>query len=358
MRDKLKSAIISKEKAVREAIIQLNDNMLQFLLVVDEQSKLVGTVTDGDIRRSIINNISLDESVEKIMNQNPKFIYAGEEEKARQLMITHGIKTVPVLDESNNIIDLILMEDILDQTEIKEKYQLKTNTVFIMAGGKGTRLDPFTKILPKPLIPIGDKPIIEIIMDNLRKYGFNNFILSVNYKAEIIKLYFAENSNGYNLDYVQEKEFLGTAGSLKLAQDRLTETFVVSNCDVIIDMDFEKFINHHRKQKNSATIVGVVKHMQVPYGVIEARNGSVVQMIEKPRYDFIVNSGIYILEPEIIKLIPDNQPFNMPDLLLLAKENGFKIGVYPISTNWFDIGQWEEYQHTLEHFKKLDGIIY
>ncbi len=350
---KAKLALINEEKSIREAIEQLNENVLQILLVVNDNGQLLGTVTDGDIRRSILNNISLDKPISKIVNRNPKFVYKGEIEKARALMTKYGIKSVPVIDQQKRVLDLILIGDML---EFKEKYPAKPNQVFIMAGGKGARLDPFTKILPKPLIPVGDKPIIELIMAGFNKYGFNNFIVSLNYKAEIIKLYFLENAGGFNVSYTYEQEPLGTAGALQLAGDRLTETFIVSNCDVIIDVDFDELLSHHQKSKNMATIVGVVKHLQIPYGVIEVKDSKLSQMIEKPEYDFVINSGVYVLEPEIIGLIPEGQPVNMPDLLLKAKENGSKIGVYPVSTNWFDIGQWEEYQRTLEYFKKVEGI--
>jgi dTDP-glucose pyrophosphorylase/predicted transcriptional regulator len=348
-----KLALINNEKSIREAIEQLNENLLQILLVVNENGELLGTVTDGDIRRSILNNISLDKPISKIMNKNPKFVYQDEIGKAEALMAKHKIHSIPVVDAQKKVLDLILIEDMLD---IKEKYAPKSNQVFIMAGGKGTRLDPFTKILPKPLIPVGDKPIIELIMSSFNKYGLNNFIISLNYKAEIIKLYFLENANGFNVSYTYEQEPLGTAGALQLAKDRLRETFIVSNCDVIIDVDFDKLLEYHHKNKNSATIVGVVKHLQIPYGVIEVKDSKVAQMIEKPEYDFVINSGVYVLEPDLLDLIPEGQPINMPDLLLKAKGNGSKIGVYPVSTKWFDIGQWEEYQRTLEYFKKVEGI--
>jgi dTDP-glucose pyrophosphorylase len=347
-----KHALIAEDRSIREAIEQLNENGLQILLVVDSQRVLMGTVTDGDIRRSILNSITLDKPITRIMNKNPKFIYEGETEKARSLMVKYKLKNIPVVDEGKRVVDLVLIEDIIGH---KEKYPLKNNPVFIMAGGKGSRLDPFTKILPKPLIPVGDKPIIEIIMNNFRKFGFNDFIVSLNYKAEIIKLYFLENSNGFNVSYTHEETPLGTAGALRLAKDRLTDTFIVSNCDVIIDVDFDKLLAFHQRNKNFATVVGVVKHMQIPYGVIEVKDNKLHQMTEKPEYDFVINSGVYVLEPEILPFIPDNEPCNMPDLLLQAKENGNKIGVFPVSNKWFDIGQWEEYQNTLEYFKKVEG---
>jgi dTDP-glucose pyrophosphorylase len=351
--EKIKSVLIKEESLIKEAIKQLNENSLQILLVIDDNYRLIGTVTDGDIRRAILNNVSFDEPVGKIMNRVPKFVYIGEEENAKELMIKHRIKTIPVLDRERRVVDLILMEKFL---ETKYEYSEKPNYVFIMAGGKGTRLDPFTKILPKPLIPIGDISIIEVIIKNFKKYGFNNFLISVNYKAEIIKLYFSENPNGYNINFIHERDFLGTAGSLKLAEEKLKDTFIVSNCDVIIDIDFDELLKYHKKNNNHATIVGVVKNMQIPYGVIDVNNGELVNMIEKPEYNFVINSGVYVLEPELINLIPQGKPINMPDLLLKSKEVGYKVGVYPVSSKWFDVGQWEEYRNTLEYFKKVDGI--
>ena len=348
----MRLALITPEKTIRDAIKQLNENRMQILIVVDSDSILLGTVTDGDIRRTVLNGVNLEEPVRTIMNRSPKFVRESERNTAYHLLLKHKIKAVPVVDDTNQVIDLLLMEDFLD---VGEEYAPKSNPVVIMAGGKGTRLDPFTRILPKPLIPIGDKPIIEVIMKNFQKYGFNNFILSLNYKAEIIKLYFAENSDGFQISYVQEQEALGTAGALQLMGEQLCETFLVSNCDVILDINHEQLLQYHWKNRNSATIVGVVKNMQIPYGVMKMKGGTLVEMTEKPDYSFVINSGVYVLEPELISLIPKNEPLNMPELLLKAKSLGHKVGVYPVSSNWFDIGQWEEYQHTLDYFKKIDG---
>src|SRR5690554_414620 len=355
MEKNMETAIINEEQSVREAIKQLNENRLQILVVVDEEGALAGTVTDGDIRRAVLKDLSLDNPVREIMNKNPRFVQVGSESKAYNLMLKKRIKAIPVVDEGKKVTGLLLLEDFLGPKKEKE-IKKKNNFVVIMAGGKGSRLDPFTKILPKPLIPIGDKPIIEIIMRNFQRCGFNNFLLSLNYKAEMIKMYFAENAEGFNICYTEEKEFLGTAGSLCLAGEKLNETFIVSNCDVIMEMDFEDLLNHHRSSGNHCTVVGVVKNMQIPYGVLETENGRLSRLREKPEYDLVINSGIYALEPEIVGLIPKNQPLDMPDLLLSAGATGYKVGVYPVSSNWFDVGQWEEYQRTLEYFKKADEL--
>lgn len=349
------TALINEEKSVREAIKQLNENRLQILVVVNDQQVLAGTVTDGDIRRAILRDLSLDHPVREIMNKNPVFVRTGEENQAYNLMLKKRIKAVPVVDEGKRVTGLLLLEDFLGPKKEKE-VKKKNNFVVIMAGGKGSRLDPFTKILPKPLIPIGDRPIIEIIMKNFQRCGFNNFLLTLNYKAEMIKIYFSENPEGFNIYYTEEEKFLGTAGSLALAKDKLYETFLVSNCDVIMEMDFADLLEHHRNSGNHCTVVGGVKHMQIPYGVLETENGVLLRLREKPEYDLIINSGVYVLEPEVIGLIPENQPFDMPELLLAARAAGYKVGVYPVSSNWFDVGQWEEYQRTLEYFKRVNEL--
>lgn len=349
------TALINEEKSVREAIKQLNENRLQILVVVNDQQVLAGTVTDGDIRRAILRDLSLDHPVREIMNKNPVFVRTGEENQAYNLMLKKRIRAVPVVDEGKRVTGLLLLEDFLGPKKEKE-VKKKNNFVVIMAGGKGSRLDPFTKILPKPLIPIGDRPIIEIIMKNFQRCGFNNFLLTLNYKAEMIKIYFSENPEGFNIYYTEEEKFLGTAGSLALAKDKLYETFLVSNCDVIMEMDFADLLEHHRNSGNHCTVVGVVKHMQIPYGVLETENGVLLRLREKPEYDLIINSGVYVLEPEVIGLIPENQPFDMPELLLAARAAGYKVGVYPVSSNWFDVGQWEEYQRTLEYFKRVNEL--
>lgn len=355
MEERFKQVLVNPDVIFKEALKQMNNSAFQVLIVVNRENKILGVVTDGDIRRAIVNNVSFEEPVKSIMNPNPKTIpHPASKRKAVKLMQDYGIKHIPVINEQKEVVGMVLWSDLINEGKLA--YTPKTNPVVIMAGGKGTRLDPFTKILPKPLIPIGDKPIIEVIMKNFKKYGFNNFVISLNYKAEIIKLYFLENANGYNVNYTQEQESLGTAGALQLAKEKLTETFIVSNCDVIIEMDFDGFLNYHRKNGNDATIVGVVKNMQIPYGVIEAKDGNLTQMIEKPEYNLVINSGVYILEPKLIDLIPKNQSMDMPTLLIKAKQNGLKVGVYPISSNWFDVGQWEEYQRTLEYFKKVEDL--
>jgi NDP-sugar pyrophosphorylase family protein len=217
-----------------------------------------------------------------------------------------------------------------------------------MAGGKGTRLDPFTKILPKPLIPVNNKPIIEVIMDKFSHYGLNNFVVTVNYKAELIKMFFLENGGDYRVEFIDETEYLGTAGGLSLAKDRLHETFVLSNCDVITDANIDDLLDYHKSNNNMATILAILRYIKIPYGVLRTQDGNLEEIIEKPEQHFIINSGIYVLEPEILQLIPNNQPVDMPDLLMEAKRKGLKVQIYPVSASWFDIGEWGEYQRAVK----------
>ena len=354
MSEQYKQVLIRPDTPLREAIKQMDIAALQVLVVVDDEDRLLGIVTDGDVRRAIINGIDFKEPVSSIMTKNPIVMsYPSDKNDALKLMKKYEVRHIPIIDKENKVVGLVLWKDFLNDGKVV--YPSKETSVVIMAGGKGTRLDPFTKILPKPLIPIGEKPIIELIMDNFRKYGFNKFIISLNYKAEMIKMYFAENPNNYSIEYVQEENFLGTIGALSLIKERLNTTFIVSNCDVVTDANYDDLLNYHKQNNNHITILGVIRHINIPYGILNMKNGDFEEIIEKPDYHFIVNAGIYILEPEVIDLIPENKPMDMPDLLLLAKKKGFKIQVYPMSCSWFDIGEWEEYRKAMEYISKYGG---
>ncbi len=349
--ERYKQVLVTPDKSLKEALKEMDKAALQVLIVVDDKNRILGIVTDGDARRAIINGIDFDEPVAIVMNKNPITIFSPtDKNKALELMKKYQIKHVPVVDSENRVIELILWKDFLDNGQVT--YSRKDTFVFIMAGGRGTRLDPFTKILPKPLIPIGEKPIIELIMDNFRKYGFYRFLISLNYRAEMIKMYFSENSNNYRIGYIQEKDYLGTAGALSLAKGKLKATFILSNCDVIIDTNFDSLLNCHKKNNNKATILAVVRHTKIPYGVLKMQDADLEEIVEKPEYHFIVNSGVYVLEPDIIELIPKNQPIDMPELLSLAKKEGLRIQVHPMSCSWFDVGEWEEYKRATEHIRK------
>jgi NDP-sugar pyrophosphorylase family protein len=275
-----------------------------------------------------------------------------KEEKARAIMLKEKIERIPVLSKDGKVMDVILWTDIFGEEDIVEERNILTNPVVIMAGGKGTRLDPFTKILPKPLIPIGNKPVIELIMEKFYQCGFNRFIYSLNYKKEYIKLFIKESNFPYIIDFVEEEDFLGTIGCLSLMKDKIDKTFFVTNCDSLMDVDYKSILDWHKEHDASLTIVGSHNEFRIPFGVLEMSDGRLEKILEKPVHDMIVNTGVYVIEPHVLSYVPDNKLFDMNELIekILEKE---KVTVYPVCEGWFDIGQWKEYQDNLERLKGL-----
>ena len=218
-----------------------------------------------------------------------------------------------------------------------------------MAGGKGVRLDPFTRILPKPLIPLGNDPVIKVIMDEFHKSGISHFYISLQEKERMVRAYFHDYALDYHIEYVQEDKPLGTAGALRHLEEKMKGTFFVSNCDIIIHTDYGAFYDFHKKGGYALTMVGSMRQYTIPYGVCEMDNGGVLTAIrEKPRYDFLVNTGLYLLEPAVLRCIPKNKYFDMTDLVKKVKDSGMKVGVFPVSENsWIDVGQLSEYKNVI-----------
>lgn len=347
--------IIDKTFTIRAALKQLDMEAKGFLAVIDEYNRLIGTITDGDIRRWILKNGSLDEYVTEVMNRKPISLLIGEEHNFKKVMQKYSIKALPILNEDSEIIDILFSEDVL--TNEYKRCSLKKIPVVIMAGGLGTRLYPFTKILPKPLIPIGDTPILERIIDKFTTFGVNDFYLTVNYKKNMIKSYFNELDKCYNIEYVEEDEPLGTGGSLYLLKDRIHETFFVSNCDILIDCDYESLYNHHKKSGNKLTVVTSLKNYTIPYGVFNINDsGCIKEIKEKPEYSFLINTGMYVLEPEVLEDIPEGEFYNLTDIIEKYINAGIKVGVYPISEqSWMDMGQISEMKEMVERIEEKEN---
>lgn len=348
--DKLKSLLILPEITIKQAMQKLSETQEKILFVIDKKNKLLGTVTDGDIRRGLIKGFSFSDDVKSIMHKKFSYISFAEpeiKEHSKQVMLEAKVEQVPVLNTKGEIIDVILWRDILEESKQLEAKKSYTNQVIIMAGGKGTRLDPFTKILPKPLIPIGNKPIIELIMEKFYSYGFSNFIYTLNYKKEYLKLFLRENKFPYNIDWVEEEDFLGTIGSLSLLKDKIKDSFFVSNCDSLLDVNFANVLKWHKEHKAVITIIGCHNEVKIPFGVLELAEGKVKKIMEKPVQDVIINTGAYVMEPKVISYIPKGKPMDMDKLIDLVLQKA-KVSVYPIYSGWFDIGQWEEYKKTVE----------
>lgn len=355
-KEKLESLLITADTTIKQAMQKLNETSEKILFIIDSKKKLIGTVTDGDIRRGIIDGLLLNVPIIEIMRK--KFISikansADLKNKAKRLMKKHFIEQIPVINDKGLIVDVILWLDCLSDEIVHEKRTMLSNPVIIMAGGKGTRLDPFTKILPKPLIPLGEKPIIEHVMDHFYKNGFYRFIVIVNYKKEMIKLYFSENHYPYEIEFIDESEYFGTAGGLALIKNNVKETFILTNCDTILEGDYIDFFNWHKDKKNLITIVSSHKEVIIPYGVLNMSNGNFVNIDEKPRFDLFINTGTYVMEYEILHGIKDNELIDMDKLINKVNSiHNKKIGAYPHWGGWFDIGQWEEYKKTLKYFKE------
>lgn len=342
--EQIKIFLTREDTTVVEAMQKIDANAKGILFVVDENKKTCGTVTDGDIRRWLIRTGELKAPVSDFMNRNPKMIYQSSLANAHSILKKEKISVLPVIDCDHVIIDLIFASEEVTALEQSGNTALEHVPVIIMAGGKGTRLYPFTKILPKPLIPIGDIPIMERIINHFRDYGVRTFLVTVNYKKSMIKSYFSDLTEDYELSYIEEEQPLGTAGSLHLIEEKFDRPLIVSNCDILIQADYADIYHHHIRSGNELTIVTALKNIVVPYGVVHSReDGRISSMEEKPKLSYFVNTGMYILNPDLLEMIPKDTFFHMTDLADLLLKEGKRVGMYPISEDSFlDMGEFEE----------------
>jgi dTDP-glucose pyrophosphorylase len=346
--------LVRSRTSVLDAMRQLEDTAHKILMVVDDDEQLLGSLTDGDIRRWILAEGDLQEAVERVCNRTP-FQVGPDYDIAlvRRTMVEKKIDCIPVVNGARQVVDLLFWDDVFEgEGRTRPARRLDVPAV-IMAGGKGTRLDPFTQILPKPLIPLGEKTVIEHIIDHFLKFGVSRFILSVNEKAKIIKSYFEELGPSYAISYVEEDQPLGTAGSLRYLRGVLDRTLIVTNCDVIIDADYGELVDFHHVNSNDITIVGSLKNYHIPYGICEIANGGSLERItEKPEYNFLVNTGMYVLGAQTLGLIPEGVVFHMTDLIGCVQKSGGKVAVFPVSDKaWIDTGEWAEYRKALRELR-------
>jgi dTDP-glucose pyrophosphorylase len=352
----INTLMIMHGSRIKEALKQLEETERKTLFVIDDESRLIGTLTDGDIRRWILAEGSLDGMVENICNKTPRVVAIDyDAEQVKLEMLENKIGCIPVVNANREIIEVLFWENLFGEGVARKQVKPIDLPVVIMAGGKGTRLDPFTKILPKPLIPLGDKTVIEIIIDSFVECGAGKFYISVNYKSKIIKSYFEELDPAYEIEYIYEEKPLGTAGSLRYLCGKIDTSLIITNCDVIIKADYHDIVEQHLSSGNDITLVASLKNYSIPYGVCEIVNGGTLNKIrEKPEYNFLVNTGMYVLEPETLEFIPENEFFHITHLIEKVKAEGGKIGVYPISDkSWIDTGEWAEYKKALGHFNNI-----
>lgn len=334
----IKEFLIDEECTMLEAMEHLG-KVARKVLFVARNGQFVAALTDGDIRRWILKKGNLEAKVKDVANYNPRYLHEKDKALAKEYMKKHSIEALPILNLENDIVSVVLWND----EEVESKKTLGAPVV-IMAGGLGTRLYPYTKILPKPLIPVGDLPIAEHIINSFRRYNCKKFYLIINHKKNMIKAYFNETEKDYEIIYIDEDKPLGTGGGLSLLKGQINTTFILSNCDILIDEDYAKIYQFHKREKNLITMISSLKNFKIPYGVIElGENGEISKMKEKPELSFFTNTGCYIVEPKVIDDMVENMAIGFPDIIDKHKNAGEKIGLYPISENsWLDMGQLDE----------------
>lgn len=354
--ERISSFLGQASLTIVDAMGKIDLNSKGILFIVDENGKLEGALTDGDIRRWIIKTGDITTAVKNAMNKKPKSLTIDKKDSAVNFMKKSLITAVPIVDDNNKIIDIIVLSEVGE--EKKKKESLDGVPVVIMAGGKGTRLYPYTKILPKPLIPIGDTPIVERILDYYKGFGIKSFYMTVNYKKAMIRSYFEELNPDYTIKYVEETKPLGTGGSIKLIKDKFDKPIFITNCDTIIIADYGDIYKYHVKSGNDITMVSALKNNQIPYGVIHTGdNGSLKSMDEKPKISYFINTGMYIVNPKTIELIPDDTMFHMTHLVEAVMKNGGKVGTYPVSEDSFlDMGEFDEMKRMEEKLGVFSGI--
>lgn len=343
-----KKVLVTAGTAIREAVQVLDASSMQIILVVDETHRLLGTITDGDIRRGILKGVSLGDPVQRIMNPDPTVARVDEgRESILAVMQRKQLHHIPLVDEDRRVMGLETLDELIQSRP-------RQNRVVLMAGGLGSRLRPLTDECPKPMLKVGTKPLLETILENFIEYGFRRFSISVNYMAEVVQSYFGDGSRwGVEIDYLRESRQLGTAGALSLLPEVPAEPLLVMNGDVLTKVNFSQLLDFHTGHRAKGTMCVREYDFQVPYGVVKIDNHRIASIDEKPIHRFFVNAGIYVLEPEAIRLIPENTRVDMPALFETLLENGEETAVFPIREYWLDIGQMSDYDRANGEFTQV-----
>lgn len=342
--NKIIDRIVSLGTTLLDAMKTMDEQKVKTLFVLDGEH-FEGLLTLGDIQRAIIKNIALSEPVSRILNKKKVYGFVAESEDSIKDKIRRmRAEVMPILDEKGELVDVWFWNDIFKKTELVQREQINLPVV-IMAGGKGTRLKPITNVIPKPLVPIGDKTILEEIMDQFEAIGCQKFYMSVNYKSNMMRYYLDQLSHHYDVSFFEEDKPLGTIGSVSLLKGKIDTPFFVSNCDIVIDQDMRDVYDYHRENHNDLTIVTAVKSFRIPYGVIETgEDGLMTALKEKPELTYMINTGVYILNPGCIDEIPQGEFFHITQLMEKIKARGGRVGCFPVSEHaWKDMGEWPEY---------------
>jgi dTDP-glucose pyrophosphorylase len=325
--------LIDDQASINDAILAIDEGAVQVAFVVDENGVLLGTITDGDVRRGLLKGLTLTDPASRIMKTPFRWVREGAlPGEAREMMRRELLHQVPVLDPHGRIVELVLLDDLLTP-------QPRTNWVILMAGGRGQRLHPLTQSQPKPMVHVGGSPLLEAILAKCVGAGFQTFFISVNYLKQQIIDYFGDGS-AWNVDvrYLEEEQPLGTAGPLGILPARPEEPVVVINGDVLSRVDLPGLLRFHREHGATATVCVRSYETQIPFGVVEVDGIYMQSFEEKPLLTHFVSAGVYVINPELVDLLPTGEPFDMPQLLALAKYRGFAIAVFPIHEYWLDVG--------------------
>lgn len=341
----LDKILILKDSNIIQCLEKLNVGATKFVLVVDKDRKLLGTVTDGDVRRGILNKVDLNSNVQDIMNTNPVVAHSDlSRNEIQKIMIERDISFIPLVDSENKIISVHLLKELLS-------FEKKENYVILMVGGLGTRLMELTAETPKPMLDVGGKPILLTIVEQLKKFGYHKFIFAINYKSHVIENFFGDGRKfDISVSYIKEERRMGTAGALSLIQIENNLPFIVMNGDVLTKMNFDELLKHHVLNDFDATICLRKYDYQIPFGVVSIEGDRVLHIEEKPVKSHYVSSGIYMLSPKVLKEIPHDSYFDMPALFEKMVNSDCKVGAFPFFEYWIDIGRIDDFHRAQSEF--------
>lgn len=357
IQNKIREYCVSQNATLLEALKTMDIVSTKLLIICSDKGYYLNLISIGDIQRAILSGIDLKEKLENIQIETKVVMNSPSTlDSVKSKIIELRCEFMPVLDEYGKIEKIYFWNDLFKNDRIESNRKISLPVV-IMAGGMGTRLKPISNVFPKPLTPIGNGTIVEEIMERFSSYGCSDFFMSINYKKELIK-YYLNNTKFNNVKYFVESKPLGTAGSLSLLKGKIEKTFFVSNCDILIEQDLAELYDYHKNNNNEITIVAALKHIPISYGTLESgENGLLKEMKEKPELTIKINAGVYILEPHLLNMIPENKFYHITDLIEDIIKNNGRIGVFPISEkSWFDIGEWPEYVKTVKHLSDTDNF--
>lgn len=344
----IKKIKIGPDETIKKALSVISNGGIKIALVVDKKDKLIGTLTDGDIRRGFLKGLNINSSIKSIIFKKPIVVKKKSliSDELIKIALSKMIYQIPVVNDSGKVIGIHILDELI-------KFKNKTNKVVIMAGGKGMRLRPLTKNIPKPMLKVGNKPILQTIIENFKKNGFGNFIVCVNYKSKIIKNYFGNGKKfDVKIDYIEEKVQMGTAGALSLIKKNFKEPFFLINGDLLTNLDFEKIIDFHNKHNSMATMSIAEYNFISPYGEVVLKNLNITSIKEKPKHKFYVNAGIYLLDPRCLKLVPKKY-YDIPTLFTKIISKNYKTVSFPLGEYWVDIGRMNDFKKANLEYKSI-----